>query len=74
MSVFGRVAGERCVLLTANEQDDEHQVGEEGGEVDHLAGRLDAPDEAEADHQPGGQQAQAEVPLEAAQVVPPVVQ
>ena len=73
MEAVDRVAGARCVLLTANKQDDKHQVWEEGGEVDHLARGLDALDEAQADDEPGGQQAEAQVPLEAAEVVPPVV-
>lgn len=52
-----------------NEEDGQHDVGEEGGEVDHLARALDALHHDEEDNGPGEQQAEHNPPLEAAGLV-----
>ena len=56
-----------------DEQNDEDEVGEGGGEVDDLAGALDALDEAEEDDDPGGEEAAREVALHAAHVLQAVL-
>ena len=48
-------------------QDD---IGKDGREVHHLARRLDALDQGQADHGPRGQEAAHELPLQASQVAP----
>lgn len=53
----------------AYEEDGEHNVGEQGGEVDHLAGTLDALHNDEEYDGPGQQQAQHNPPLEAAGLI-----
>ncbi len=55
---------------TSDEQDHQHHVGEEGGEVDHLPRRLDSLDEAEADNDPSTKQADDQLPPEATVVCP----
>jgi hypothetical protein len=45
---------------------DEDDVGEDGREVDHLSGALDALEQAAEDQEPSGQQAEGQVPLDGA--------
>lgn len=51
------------------EEDGQHNVGEQGGEVDHLAGALDALHHDEEDNGPGEEQAEDNPPLQAAGLV-----
>lgn len=53
----------------ANEEDGQHNVGKERGEVDNLAGALDALHYDEEDNGPGQHQAEHDPPLEATRLI-----
>ena len=56
-----------------SQADGEHDVGEERGEVDHLAVGLDSVDEGEADEGPRKGQAADQLPANAAPMAPRVL-
>lgn len=56
--------------LTPDEEDEQHGVGEEGGEVDDLPGALHALGQTRAHDNPRQRQAAHQLPPEAAHVVP----
>lgn len=55
---------------TSDQEDDEHDVGEEGGEVDDFPGRLDALGQARAHDHPRQRQAAHQLPAHVAHVFP----
>ena len=54
---------------TPDEQDCEHDVGEDGREVDHFAQRLDAFQQHDEDEEPAEQQAEQQLPAGQAELV-----